>query len=101
MEKGLNGLGDSQGWLGESHEDGRELDELDEQLSEPDEFYYRLNELDEQLGKPDEVCRKLDELMEQLDGLSQPKGWLGPEGWLLSHPKTGTAETFGGRGCHV
>ena len=45
MEKGLNGLGESQGWLGESHEDGRELDELDEQLGESDEDCHKLDEL--------------------------------------------------------
>ena len=38
MEKGLNGLG-------ESHEDGRELDELEEQLGESDEDFHRLDEL--------------------------------------------------------
>ena len=45
MEKGLNGLDESQGWLGESYEDSRGLDELDEQLGESDEDCLRLDEL--------------------------------------------------------
>ena len=47
MEKGLNGLG-------ESHEDGRELDELDEQLGESDEDYHKTRRVEEQLGESDE-----------------------------------------------
>ena len=47
MEKGLNGLG-------KSHEDGRELDELDEQLGESDEDYHKTRRVEEQLGESDE-----------------------------------------------
>lgn len=39
------------------------LGELDEQLSEPDEFGHELGDLDEQLGEPDEFGRELDGLM--------------------------------------
>ena len=46
MEKGLNGLD-------ESHEDGRELDELDEQLGESDEDHHKTRRVEEQLGESD------------------------------------------------
>ena len=54
MERWLNGLSESQGWLDESHEDGRELDELDEQLGESDEDYHKTRRVEEQLAESDE-----------------------------------------------
>ena len=51
---GMNGFGESQGWLDESHEDGRELDELDEQLRESDEDYHKTRRFEEQLSESDE-----------------------------------------------
>ncbi|CAI9281814.1 unnamed protein product [Lactuca saligna] len=46
MESGLNRLDELQGRLGESHEDGRELDELDGQLSEWWSLCYVIRELE-------------------------------------------------------
>ena len=58
MIKWLNGLGESQGWLVESHEDDRELDELDEQLGESDEDRHKTRRVEEQLGESDEFSRE-------------------------------------------
>ena len=44
MDEGLKGLGESHGRLGESYEDGHELDGLDEQLGESDEDCLRIGE---------------------------------------------------------
>ena len=44
MNEGLKGLDESHGRLGESHEYGHELDELDEQLGESDEDCLGLGE---------------------------------------------------------
>ena len=44
MDEGLKGLGESHGRLGESYEDGHELDGLDEQLGESNEDFLRLVE---------------------------------------------------------
>ena len=44
MDEGLKGLGKSHGRLGESYEDGHELNGLDEQLGESDEDCIGLGE---------------------------------------------------------
>ena len=54
-----NGLGKSQGWLGEPDEESRELDELDEQLGESDEDRHETRRVDEQLVESDEFPPKL------------------------------------------
>ena len=54
-QKGLKGLDESHGRLGESYEDRHELDELEEQLGESVGDCHRLNELYEQLGESDEI----------------------------------------------
>ena len=58
MEKGLNGIGESQAWLGKSYEDSHGLGELDEQLCESDEDFLRLDEFFIQLGESDEFSRE-------------------------------------------
>ena len=45
MDEGLKGLGESHGRLGESYEDGHELEGLDKQLGESDEDCHKLDEL--------------------------------------------------------
>ena len=62
--------------LGESFEGRHGLDELDEQLSEPDEYSQELGELDEQLGESDEDFLELGELKEQLGESSKISQWL-------------------------
>ena len=52
------------------------LDELDEQLGEPDEYCSGLDELDQQLGELDEDFLELDELKEQPGESSKISQWL-------------------------